>query len=361
MRTITAVRNAIAINASAAPGDTAYRKGQAVMRARILPRGHLIATAAVIALALAAFMSPAAQAQSPNDPGLIVAARYSAANDGNPQIVAVNPRNGATRVLTSGSQDEVPDLSPDGRTVVFERCIKALDCDQAGKKNVWTMHADGSRAHPLTTCDGNRCLGAFDPAFSPDGRYIAFAQDLLDAKGVNFNGIFIMEADGTHARRLTSSGPDGFPEGQPQFSPDGRQLVFHREVGDGSLQLLTVRVDGTGLRELLPGVDGSAPSWSPDGKRIAFTLVRHDTDSTLVDVATVRPNGTDLAMVTKNPAESSSFAPDYAPNGSRVVFSQANSVGCNLVTMGSSGGDRRVLPSDGWLVDASWSTAATHH
>jgi len=331
------------------------------MRAQILPRNHLTAVVAVMTVAVTAFISPAAQAQESNDPGLIVAARFSAANDGNPRLVAVNPRNGATRVLTSGNQDQVPDLSPDGRTVVFERCLKALDCDQVGKINVWTMRVDGSGAHPLTTCDGNRCLGAFDPAFSPDGRYVAFSQDLLDANGVNFNGIFIMEADGTHARRITSSGPDSLPDGQPQFSPDGRQLVFQRELADGSYQLLTVRVDGTGLRELLPGVDGSAPSWSPDGKRIAFTLVRHNTDSTLYDVATVRPNGADLTMVTKNPAGTASFAPDYAPDGSRVVFTRANSVGCNLVTLGSSGGDRRVLPSEGCLVDASWSNAATHH
>ena len=216
------------------------------------------------------------------------------------------------------------------------------------------MGADGGDAHPLTTCDGTRCLGAFDPAFSPDGRYLAFDQDLLDDKGVNFNGIFIMRADGTGARRVTSTGPDALPDGQPQFSPDGRRLVFQREQADGTQQLFTVRVDGTGLRELLPGVDGSAPSWSPDGKRIAFTLVRHDADSTRVDVATVRPNGTGLTVLTTNPADRASFAPDYAPDGYKVVFSQANGVGCNLATVSPSGRDRRDLPAEGCLVDASW-------
>ena len=323
------------------------------MRAQIWPRFRLTAAAAVIGLAVTASVTSTAQARERNDSGLIVATRFSAANDGNPQIVAVNPRDGATRALTSGSQDGVPDLSPNGWTVAFARCLNAVDCDQIGKFNVWVMRADGSRARPLTRCDGTKCLGAFDPAFSPDGRYIAFAQDLLDDKGVNFNGIFIIRADGTQARRVTSTGADGFPDGQPQFAPDGRRLVFHRERADGTHQLMTVRLDGRGLRELLPGADGSAPSWSPDGERIAFTLVHRVASSTRVDVATVRPNGTGLTLLTANPADRASFAV-YAPDGSKVVFSQANGSGCNLVTVRTSGRDRHDLPAEGCLIDASW-------
>ncbi len=322
---------------------------------------RLAAAGAVIALAVVTAGSSPAQAREAQDSGLIIAARFSAVNDGNPQLVAVNPETGATQVLTSGSQDGVPDLSPNGRTVVFERCVDAVDCDQVGKINVWAMRTDGSSAHPITTCDGSVCLGAFDPSYSSDGRYITFAQDLLDDQGVNFNGIFIMKADGTHSRRVTSQGPDSLPDGAPQFSPDGRHLVFHRELADGSHQLFTVRVDGTGLRELLPGVDGSAPSWSPDGRRIAFTLVRHDGDSTKFDVATVRPNGTGLTLVTDNPLGQASFAPDYASDGTKVVYSQANGFGCNLVTSRSSGRDRRhELPGEGCLVDASWGPLARH-
>ncbi len=322
--------------------------------------GRLAAAGAVIALAVVAAGSFPAQAQPARDPGLIVAARFSDANDGNPQLVAVNPQTGAAEVLTSGNQDGVPDLSPNGRTVVFERCVNAADCDQVGKINVWVMRTDGSSAHPLTTCDGTSCLGAFDPAFSSDGRYITFAQDLLDDQGVNFNGIFIMKADGTHARRVTHQGPDSLPDGAPQFSPDGRHLVFHRELADGTHQLFTVGVDGTGLHELLPGVDGSAPSWSPDGRRIAFTLVRHDGDSTRFYVATVHPNGTGLTLVTNNPPGEGSFAPDFSPDATKVVYSHANAIGCKLVITRPSGRDRHELPGEGCFVDASWGPLARH-
>ena len=86
----------------------------------------------------------------------------------------------------------------------------------------------------------------------------------LDAHGVNFNGVFVMRTDGTHLRRITSNRPDAPPDGQPQFSPDGRYLVFQREVPTGN-QLMIVRTDGQGLRRLLPGLDGFAASWARAG------------------------------------------------------------------------------------------------
>lgn len=128
-----------------------------------------------LALILAAASPVAAHDREDGGQGLIVAERYSTENGGNPQIVAVRPSDGRMRVLTSGHQDVAADLSPAGRSVVFERCLHALNCDEIGTINVWIMRADGSHQHPLTACDGSSCLGSFDPSFSPDGRFIAFS------------------------------------------------------------------------------------------------------------------------------------------------------------------------------------------
>jgi TolB protein len=287
---------------------------------------------------------------------VIVAERYSPQNNGNGQIVAVRIGDGRARVLTSGHQDAVPAVAPDGRHIVFERCIEATDCDLIGKINIWIMRADGSHAHPLTACDGSRCLGSFDPAFSPDGRFIAFAQDLLDANGVNFNGIFIMRADGTHVRRLTSNGPDNLPAGHPSFSPDGTQIVFSQENAVGT-QLMLVGVDGTGLRELLPGVAAGSPSWSPDGRHVAFGISRGTGATTAFDIATVRLSSGHVRFLTDEPSADVrvAFAPDYSPSGRRVVFSEADAAGCRLVTMSVTGHHKQTVPTgDGCYVNASW-------
>jgi TolB protein len=313
-----------------------------------------LAAAAFVLVAAAAGPAAAHGGQQHAD-ALIVAARYSAGNNGNPQIVAVRPGDGRVRVLTSGSQDVAPDLAPDGRSIVFQRCLHAVNCDEIGADNIWTMGADGSNPHPLTACDGTRCLGAFTPAFSRDGRFIAFEEDLLDADGLNFNGIFVMRADGSQARRVTSNGPDNLPDSQPQFSPDGTHLVFERELPGGN-QLMIVRVDGTDLRPLLPGTDGFTANWAPDGQHLVFTLGRQADETTTFNIATVRPNGTGLHLLTDTAPESPAFTPDYAPGGRRIVYSQADADGCHLVIVGVMDTySRTVVPTGpGCFADASW-------
>jgi len=311
----------------------------------------------IVAALISAFAVPIAanaeERSSDDGRGVIVAERFSPANGGNPQIVSVDPTRGGVRVLTTGNQDLIPDISSDGRKIVFERCERALNCGEIGKINIWIMRADGSHAHPLTACDGTRCLGSFDPAFSPDGRSVAFAQDLLDAQGVNHNGVFIMRSDGTQVRRITSNGPDALPDGQPHFSPEGRYLVFQHEVPTGN-QLMIVRTDGSELHALLPGVDGSAPSWAPDGSRVAFTLV-HPTDPPTFDIATVRPDGTGLRLLTHTAPTAAAFAPDYAPQGNPLVYSQSTATGCALIVANTAGRNPRPLPTgDGCFADASW-------
>lgn len=313
-------------------------------------------TATSVALVLAAASPVAAHAREEDGQGLIVAERYSAENGRKPQVVAVRPSDGRVRALTSGHQDVAADLSPDGRSIVFQRCLHAVNCDDIGTINIWIMRADGSHQHPLTACDGSSCLGSFGPAFSPDGRFIAFSQDLLDANGVNFNGIFIMRTDGTHLRRLTSNGSDAGPDGAPHFSPDGKQLVFVRDIPGGN-RLMIVGADGTGLRPLL---DGGGPNWSPDGKHIAFGLALTTGDTTTFDIATVRPDGTHVRSLTNEPADLRvAFEPDYSPTGRRMVFSEADASGCHLVTIGVTGEHPRTLPTgEGCYSNPSWGSGA---
>jgi TolB protein len=95
----------------------------------------------------------------------------------------------------------------------------------------------------------------WEPAWSPDGTHIAYET----LAGVVPTAIFVMDANGANARRLTPDGGDQWP----RWSPDGQHLVFQRAV-TGILQLYKIGADGTGETKLSAALQGEyGASWSP--------------------------------------------------------------------------------------------------
>lgn len=124
---------------------------------------------------------------------------------------------------------------------------------------IWIAKADGSQARPLVE------VPSWMSDWSPDGRQIVY-EDLRSLQIIN--------ADGTGRRELLSSlGSQWIPE----WSPTGEWITFEgarEEITDDGLTIpravWVVRPDGTGLREVTPGMFGSEPVFSPDGIQIAF-------------------------------------------------------------------------------------------
>jgi TolB protein len=156
--------------------------------------------------------------------------------------------------------------------------------------------------------------------------------------------VWVMRADGTHRRRVTRAG--GKVDFDPDFSPDGRRLVFRSErgaqppdpYGVGYDALFVVRTDGTGLRQINPPSGGLFPAWSPNGNLIAFSGAAPGNPSR-DDITLMTPEGTevrDLGM----PGEGAVWSPD----GSKIAFGSHSGDGNWAVwVMGADGSNPRQL------------------
>ena len=158
--------------------------------------------------------------------------------------------------------------------------------------------------------DGRRLVlsQALYAAWSPDGRTVAFARDVCpsDDCGTPAGGssieLFTARFDGRHLRRLTRNGSY---DGEPDWSPDGKRLVYATDDG-----LRIMNADGSHVRPLTLGAYHQQPRWSPDGRRVVFDSAL---DVFVVDVKTRR-----VRKLAANPGPDRDAA--WSPDGRFIVY-----------------------------------------
>ncbi len=136
------------------------------------------------------------------------------------------------------------------------------------------------------------------PAVSPDGNYIAFVSDRGGSPQ-----IYIMNRDGSNIRRLTF---EGSYNTSPSWSPKGDRIVF---VGQrGRNQIFTIKPDRTEITQLTVSGNNEDPSFSPDGRYIAFSSDRDG----MKGIYIMRANGESQRRIT--PRSLTAFGPSWSPN-----------------------------------------------
>ena len=135
----------------------------------------------------------------------------------------------------------------------------------------------------------------------------------------------------------------------PSFSPDGKMLAYDHVGFSGRPAVYLIGSDGTGRHRLVTGVD---PVWAPGGDVIAFTsaYVRDP------NIWTVRPDGSHLRRVTLG--RGARRAPDFSPDGSRIVFEQGGvrqGKRGAIYTMALDGSRKRKLRGSGHAVAPTYS------
>ena len=158
--------------------------------------------------------------------------------------------------------DSTPAWSPDGRRIAFSS-LRDEPPNTHGNAEIYIMDADGGNPTRLTQEPNIDTL----PAWSPYGNRIAFASNRHGT-----GDIYVMNADGGNVTRLTLDDSNKSPlDWAPAWSPNGRFIAFESTRGGRGSDIWVMNADGTRPVQLSKhGAHDTAPTWSPDGKQIAF-------------------------------------------------------------------------------------------
>jgi Tol biopolymer transport system component len=281
--------------------------------------------------------------------GVMLASRPSGRDVGTAPTLSPAPSPSPTLVATPSPRADYADVP--GRLLV-QHLGNALDGSEADpadghydRRRLYFMNPDGSGIAELLP--GQPASGKNHADVSPDRTRVVFQ----DTPAEGASTIYEANLDGSGFRQVSTD--CDCAEGQPAYSPDGRKIAFTRWTGDTGQ--IGVRDLASGEVTMYSETEGRWPagaagyspehaSWSPDGALIVYALIRRDGEGRLVssqllqlDVTTREV--TDLGV----PEALGSGEPRYSPDGSLILFASRSAE----TTLGEASGDVYTVRPDG--------------
>jgi Tol biopolymer transport system component len=215
---------------------------------------------------------------------------------------------------------------------------------QLGDYEIFAIAPDGSGLTDVTQSWADDLA----PVWSADGRWIAFVslRDTLTGKwDLEKGSIYITEFDLVrgvslgNVRRVTDSTAS---DGWPTWSPDGKRIAFHSKR-NGNWDIWVINIDGTGLARLTQhAAPDRYPSWSPDGQQIAFTSKRSgNEDIWVLDVDAALAGTGDSQAVNLSQSPSPDRYSMWSPDGRQLAFNTMRDGDYEAYIMGADGSNPR--------------------
>jgi TolB protein len=202
--------------------------------------------------------------------------------------------------------------------------------------DIYLLNLDGTGVTNLTETEQ---VSELDPAWSPDGRRIAY----VACHECTTSDIYVMDANGTGVRRITK---DSALDGKPVWSPDGSQIAYHSDATGywteedggfvpGNENIWMVEAEGTDKHPVTKGPERDfGPTWSPDGSRLAFTSIQ-GSDNSSIYIIDVDGNGK-TQLTEPSLWAGSAF---WSPDGSTIAF--------DVIDLATTTPDVYVMKADG--------------
>ncbi len=196
------------------------------------------------------------------------------------------------------------------------------------------------------------------PRWAPDGRHFAYV-----LRGNSFSDVVVTDLQGGGQTRLTRSQSRILDDNDwnfwPTWSPDGKQLAFVTDANSQNPTLWVMNADGTGRRQVgTPGVVQESVDeigWAPDGSRLAMAVFNGGPSQIAVvpmgtGAGTARQAG---KVVTDYP--SGALDPTWSPDGRWIAFAAREGSGTDIVLMTPDGAGRQRLTTSGSARAPTWS------
>jgi Tol biopolymer transport system component len=255
-----------------------------------------------------------------------------------------------------------PDWSPDGARLAFAADDAGDPAGSGvagvGTRDLWVSNADGTGAERVLDCT-DPCTQADHPAWSPDGRTLAFTGwDLVD--GVSVSGrLALLDLETGKVQVLLAFDDDRNAFAWPRWSSDGRRIVVEVQTWSNTTSDADMTRTAIGVVDL----DAKTPSWKqltdwelwatypdwhPDKDLIVFsTRPWADLDGPS-NLYTIRPDGSGITQFTDNGlADPRAVQPTWTPDGTRIIFTKVVGTGFGNPTM------MTILPDGTGMVSAT--------